>query len=215
MKKIFIMTLMFITSLCASHFIGKSEITNNTNEQVMNKTNEIIADVETKQPDNEVVTVKITENKENIKQEEIKQEEIKTNQVKQEKVTQPNSVKENIVAKSSNKTQDVKKDNTQTTSTKKNESTQEKNKQDKSIENKESNKETDTKTNNTMKCEHSNKNWYNTQEEAIAVYKNKLKYWEDQWANYEIDDETFYKNKPNGYEIWDCAICHKWTIKLY
>ena len=52
MKKIFIMTLMFITSLCASHFIGESEITNNTNEQVMNKTNEIIADVETKQPDN-------------------------------------------------------------------------------------------------------------------------------------------------------------------
>ena len=72
-----------------------------------------------------------------------------------------------------------------------------------------------TSTNNQAKCEHSSSGWYNTESEAIAVYKNKLKYWEDKWANYEIDDETFFQNKPNGYETWDCAICHKWTINIY
>lgn len=69
-------------------------------------------------------------------------------------------------------------------------------------------------SNNITKCEHSS-DWYNTEADAVAVYKAKLKYWEDKWSKYEIDNDEFYANRPNGYETWDCPYCHKWTINIY
>lgn len=79
--------------------------------------------------------------------------------------------------------------------------------------------ETNTNTNinidNSPKCEHGNNGWYNTEAEAVAVYKTKLKYWEDKWANYEIEYDEFLQSRPNGYETWDCPYCYKWTINMY
>lgn len=70
-------------------------------------------------------------------------------------------------------------------------------------------------TNNAPKCSHSNSNWYNSKAEAIAVYNAEIKKWGDKWTNYEIDNDTYYKNCPSGYEVLSCPYCNKWTINLY
>lgn len=70
-------------------------------------------------------------------------------------------------------------------------------------------------TNNVPKCNHSNGKWYNSKAEAEAIYNAELKKWGDKWTNYEIDTETYNKNCPNGYEVFSCPYCNKWTINLY
>lgn len=70
-------------------------------------------------------------------------------------------------------------------------------------------------TNNAPKCSHSNSNWYNSKAEAIAVYNAEIKKWGDKWTNYEIDNDTYYKNCPSGYEVLSCPYCNKWNINLY
>lgn len=70
-------------------------------------------------------------------------------------------------------------------------------------------------TNNAQKCTHSNSNWYNSKAEAEAIYNAEIKKWGDKWTNYEIDNETYYKNCPSGYEVFSCPYCNKWTINLY
>lgn len=70
-------------------------------------------------------------------------------------------------------------------------------------------------TNNAPKCTHSNSNWYNSKAEAEAIYNAEIKKWGDKWTNYEIDNETYYKNCPSGYEVFSCPYCNKWTINLY
>ena len=70
-------------------------------------------------------------------------------------------------------------------------------------------------TNNVPKCSHSNSNWYNSKVEAIAIYNAEIKKWGDKWTNYEIDNDTYYKNCPSGYEVFSCPYCNKWTINLY
>ena len=70
-------------------------------------------------------------------------------------------------------------------------------------------------TNNAPKCTHSNSNWYNSKTEAEAIYNAEIKKWGDKWTNYEIDNETYYKNCPSGYEVFSCPYCNKWTINLY
>lgn len=72
-----------------------------------------------------------------------------------------------------------------------------------------------TNTNNAPKCTHSNSNWYNSKAEAEAIYNAEIKKWGDKWTNYEIDNETYYKNCPSGYEVFSCPYCNKWTINLY
>lgn len=69
--------------------------------------------------------------------------------------------------------------------------------------------------NNVPKCSHSNSNWYNSKAEAVAVYNAEIKKWDDKWTNYEIDNDTYYKNCPSGYEVFSCPYCNKWTINLY
>ena len=32
---------------------------------------------------------------------------------------------------------------------------------------------------------------------------------------FEINDETYQKNCPYGYETWSCPFCGKWTINFY
>lgn len=57
--------------------------------------------------------------------------------------------------------------------------------------------------------------WFDTEEQAIALYNSEIKLWGDKWTNYEIDDDTYYQNCPDGYEDWTCPLCGKWTINLY
>lgn len=70
-------------------------------------------------------------------------------------------------------------------------------------------------TNNAPKCTHSNNNWYNSKAEAEAIYNAEIKKWGDKWTNYEIDNDTYYKNCSSGYEVFSCPYCNKWTINLY
>ena len=59
------------------------------------------------------------------------------------------------------------------------------------------------------------KTWFETKEQAIAFYNAEKKEWEDKWTSYQIDNDEYFNNRPNGYEIWDCPYCHKWTINIY
>lgn len=68
---------------------------------------------------------------------------------------------------------------------------------------------------NTPKCNHGNQKFYNTKTEAIALYELKIHEWGEKWTNYQIDDETYHKNCPVGYEIMSCPICEKWAIDMY
>lgn len=77
------------------------------------------------------------------------------------------------------------------------------------------NKNINKNTNNAPKCNHSNDKWYDSKAEAEEIYNAELKKWGDKWTNYEIDTDTYNKNCPNGYEVFSCPYCNKWTIELY
>ena len=57
--------------------------------------------------------------------------------------------------------------------------------------------------------------WFNNELEAVAYYESTIKTWGDKWEKFEIDDETYHKNCPYGYEDWSCPYCGKWTINFY
>lgn len=57
--------------------------------------------------------------------------------------------------------------------------------------------------------------WFDSELEAINYYKSIIKLWGDKWEKFEIDDETYNKNCPYGYEDWSCPYCGKWTINFY
>lgn len=61
--------------------------------------------------------------------------------------------------------------------------------------------------------------WFETKEETISYYTNLIDYWDEWWQKADPNDteadETYYKNCPDGYEIWSCPYCNKWTINLY
>ena len=84
------------------------------------------------------------------------------------------------------------------------------------------NETADTKTNNEKQHEEYHKKsagntgkWFNTKAEAEAYYDKISKEWSTKWEKFEIDDETYSKNAPSGFEDWSCPICHKWTINFY
>ena len=56
--------------------------------------------------------------------------------------------------------------------------------------------------------------WFNTRQEAINYYNSTYANWSKKWENFEIVDDTFNKNCPNRYEIYQC-ICGKWTIDFF
>lgn len=56
--------------------------------------------------------------------------------------------------------------------------------------------------------------WFNTRQEAINYYNSTYANWSKKWENFEINDDTFQKNCPNRYEIYQC-ICGKWTIDFF
>lgn len=71
-----------------------------------------------------------------------------------------------------------------------------------------------TDTNHGVGVGNSNK-WFNSKQEAINYYQGIIKTWGDKWEKFEIDDETYQKNCPYGYETWSCPFCEKWTINFY
>ena len=71
-----------------------------------------------------------------------------------------------------------------------------------------------TEINHMMETGNSGK-WFDTKQQAVAFYEKEIKEWEDKWLKDEIDDNTYYKNCPDGYEYWSCPLCNKWTINLY
>ena len=57
--------------------------------------------------------------------------------------------------------------------------------------------------------------WFNSESDAIKYYKSIIKTLGDKWEKFEIDDETYNKNCPYGYEDWSCPYCGRWTINFY
>ena len=57
--------------------------------------------------------------------------------------------------------------------------------------------------------------WFNSKGDAVAYYNSQVSYWGNQWETDTIDDATYYKNCPTGYEVWSCMYCGKWTINFY
>ncbi len=173
----------------------------NTNE--IKDTTENISDVTNNIQENVIVE---------SNQDEALQTETETKDQEVEKVTP--SAEKKSVEKSSNKgtttTETQSKQNAQVEKqqdTKKNDSI--------TVSKSEEPKNTNENINNAPKCNHSNGKWYNSKGEAEAIYKAELKKWGDKWTNYEIDTDTYNKNCPNGYEVFSCPYCNKWTINLY
>ena len=57
--------------------------------------------------------------------------------------------------------------------------------------------------------------WFNSREEAVSEYNEKIKYYGSKWEKFEISDEEYKKNCPYGYEVYNCMYCGKWTINYY
>lgn len=57
--------------------------------------------------------------------------------------------------------------------------------------------------------------WFDTKNQAIAIYDSEIQEWSDKWINDEISDEEYYNGCPDGYEVWSCPYCGKWTINYY
>ena len=98
-------------------------------------------------------------------------------------------------------------------------------KSDSKSSNSQTDKQEETKTENKIeRCTNNNNHgmnignsgkWFNSKNDAITYHDNQTKYWGDQWENNKIDNDTYYKNCPSGYEVWDCMYCGKWTINFY
>lgn len=53
--------------------------------------------------------------------------------------------------------------------------------------------------------------WFDSRSELIAYYNNIVNSWNNKVDSGQIDEETYYKNVPTGYECWSCSHCGKWT----
>ncbi len=173
-------------------------LVNETKENILEQVENTIAQTETRQ--NEKTPVKEME-KEPIAPIEEKQN--KSDSKKKEKETKPKQVTQPKQDSQVKEQKETKENNSNTTE-----------KKEEINNNKNQNKNTNN-TNNAPKCTHSNSNWYNSKAEAEAIYNAEIKKWGDKWTNYEIDNDTYYKNCPSGYEVFSCPYCNKWTINLY
>lgn len=65
------------------------------------------------------------------------------------------------------------------------------------------------------KCNHGNKKYYNSEEDAIATYNELITEYGKKVKNGEITYEEYIKVCPLGYETMSCPFCGKWTIDYY
>lgn len=205
MKKIFIIAIMLISSLCVNHFTGESEVTYNANEDITEESQKIIADVEIEEQKNDELEI------EDPEVQEIEQVIPETKTVEKNESTKNTENQKSQIKSSSSNTNNNKAKETTTAETKKE---QVNNSQTASTNTQKKEEKKTNESNNIPKCTHTG-NWYNTKAEAISVYDAEINKWGDKWTNYEIDNETYYKNCPKGYEVLSCPICNKWTINLF
>lgn len=172
--------------------IVENEIEEQTQENILEQVENTVAQAETIQ--DEKTKVQETTKEQTIP---VVEKTNKSDNTNKNKETKPTQSKQNSQAK------ETKVNNSNTTEKKEETNT-----------NTNQNKNTNN-TNNAPKCTHSNSNWYNSKAEAEAIYNAEIKKWGDKWTNYEIDNETYYKNCPSGYEVFSCPYCNKWTINLF
>ncbi len=215
MKKIIL--IIFMAMISSFSYYGA---VNEKGEKVVDFTNSL-------QEENIVVSETAQETQENIVEqventvaqaETIQNEETKVQETTKEpttpvveKTNKSNNINKNKETKQTQVTQP--KQDSQVKETKVNNSNTTEKKEETNT-NTNQNKNTNN-TNNAPKCTHSNSNWYNSKAEAEAIYNAEIKKWGDKWTNYEIDNETYYKNCPSGYEVFSCPYCNKWTINLF
>ena len=181
---------------------------NYTNEEIEN----IIKD--TTEKTNDIQKNDISKESESKIEQKITNEDVKKTDVNDV----PNINENKQIEKQSTveKNEEIQKEEKDTSN--KNEVTSNSKADNKQIENEVVNEKEETKDNNEerLKCDHeNNKNWFNTEKEAIAIYEAEVKKYGDLWENNEIDDETYYKKCPEGYETWSCPFCGKWSINMY
>lgn len=196
----------------------------NQNKTIAEEVN--INDAETEMEDISVSNNIEEKQIENVENKSEEKEEIQTSKSNTEKIQ--NQAEDNKIEK---KTETIKTDN-------KKEEQKENTKQEVIQNNKETTKKEETKSeesyteetinvaekkecignNHGMGVGNSGK-WFETKEEAISYYTNLIDYWDEWWQKADPNDteadETYYKNCPDGYEIWSCPYCNKWTINLY
>lgn len=216
MKKIIL--IIFMAMISSFSYYGA---VNEKGEKVVDFTN-------SSQQENIVTNQTIEETQENVVEqventiaqaETIKDEETKIQEIPKDQTTPV--VEKSNKSNNTNKNKETKQ--TQVTQTKQDSQVKEQketkvnksNTTEKKEETKTNTNQNTNNTNNAPKCTHSNSNWYNSKAEAEAIYNAEIKKWSDKWTNYEIDNETYYKNCPSGYEVFSCPYCNKWTINLY
>ncbi len=175
-----------------------SEIVQETQENIVEQVENTVAQAETIQDEETKIQETTKEPTKPVVEKTSKSDN--TNKNKGNKPTQVTQPKQDSQVKEQ---KDIKVNNSNTTEKK--EETNTNTKQNRNTNN----------TNNAPKCTHSNSNWYNSKAEAEAIYNAEIKKWGDKWTNYEIDNDTYYKNCPSGYEVFSCPYCNKWTINLY
>lgn len=208
MKKIIIIFMMFIISSCS--YYGKvnekgERVTVFENENTVQENTERDEVIEKIQENTIDEVVSVVEKDESITKDENKVNIANQKEEQKDKNTNKNSGIQETKEKQDKIKNDEKNSKTQTNI----------NSNNNEKETIDTNMDQEKNTNNVQKCTHSNDNWYASKAEAEAIYNAKIKEWGDKWTNYEIDNETYYKNCPSGYEVFSCPYCNKWTINLF
>ncbi len=201
-KYIFFSSIILIIITLSLTITMKSLNKNNESSEILSKDNQTNLDNVQDNEFREETKSQIVNNYEEIKIKEVQQEE-----KQEEKIVSPTpEIKKATPTTKSKESKEEQKEVVKTEIPKIVEPKQEENKK---IE--------------TYKCSGSNhgvgvgnsQKWFNSESEAISYYKSIIKNWGDKWENFEIDDETYNKNCPYGYEDWSCPYCSKWTINFY
>lgn len=191
----------------------------------VNEKGEKVVNFETTPQEENIITNEIAEETQKNVTNEIENTITQVEEIQQEETKQQNTIKENPTTPVAESNNNTKKNKTQPTQTKQDTQVNEQqetkaNNNNTTEKNEETNTNTNTNqntniTNNAPKCTHSSNGWYNSKAEAEAIYNAEIKKWGDKWTNYEIDNDTYYKNCPSGYEVFSCPYCNKWTINLF
>lgn len=178
-----------------------TEINNTDDEEIENTEVMVFKDDIEKQEKVEEIPQEIDTVKDNI-QEETKEHSIATQDKKVES-SKPVEQAKTIPVTTSKKT--VEKETT---------TVPEQPKEEKQRDIKQSEKTKCSDTKHGVGVGNSNK-WFSSKQDAINYYQGIIKTWGDKWEKFEINDETYQKNCPYGYETWSCPFCGKWTINFY
>ena len=173
-----------------TNLISENTISNSTVNEMINKenTNSIINSIslENKVVEEENNSEKVTKNNSNIKENSSNSEKVNSTNKAEDDGNKETNDEKNIPESKPNKDETQISENIIT-------------------EKQEDNKEEEIKEPEMERCTNNSNHgmdvgnsgmWFNTKEEAIAYYDEKIAYWGKLWENFEIDDETYKKNCP-------------------